>query len=233
MAGWHSAADGCIRFVKDIGLWAFSRGAPTCLWRTSWCRERCYNLKFYAVNPLLPERDREDEQFWQRTSDFEFAWIVMELGVRRFRFSTRGEIWTDAADVQKVASIMLHAPSVLFWIPTRAWRVVEMQHSIEELVLPLPNARVLASLDPSVPEFVEDALKQLGWSTVFAGENDPDQLRLSDAMCVDARTQGKFRCPKTWQSTAPGMNHVSGLCAECQDGCFSAHRVDVHLRQHK
>ena len=235
-----SSGGGCIRFVKDIGLWAFSRGAPTCKFQTSWCRQNCYNRKFYAVNPLLPDRDAADEEFWQATSAEKFALFIADLvaahEIDRFRFSVRGEIWTDDADIAKVAKIIELCPGVLFWIPTRAWRVAPMAYLIEENIIDrnIPNARVMASVDPSVSEFTERQLMGRGWSTVFAGENDPDQLRLKDAMCVDARTKGRFKCPKTWQPhVLPGDVAPSGLCAICDDGCFSADRVEVHLRQHR
>lgn len=219
-----------IRFVKELGLWAFSRGCRTCRWQTEWCARYCYNKKFYRVNPKLSAVDRADELYWQKTSDFEFARIVRELNVKRFRFSIRGEIWADVVDVQKVASILYHAPDTLFWIPTRAWRVVDMQHSIEEQVLRLPNARVMASMDPSVSEYTEKALKRLGWSTVFAGDNsDPRQLLLHPDVTgrlTAKRTFNRHRCTKTWDE-----DHAA--CATCKDGCFRKERVDVHLRQHR
>lgn len=216
-----------IRFVKEIGLHALSRGESTCRWKTDWCRVHCYNRKFYRVNPKLPEVDESDNTFWMETPAADIAGMIRLLDVERFRFAVRGEIWICERDVDKVRRILNALPETLFWIPTRAWQVVGMEHAIEERILPLKNARVMASIDPHVSECTERALKQLGWSTVFTGDNeDPRQLLLSVNGVREKRTRMHVKCVKTWSS-------AHGHCAECTTGCFSKERVDVHLKQHR
>ena len=219
------------RFVKDIGLWAFSRGRHTCKWRTAWCSQRCYNNKFYRLNPKLDAFDAKDEEYWQAVTAEQFVADMPEQ-ITRFRFAIRGEIWTSTRDVVKVSKILRARPDVLFWIPTRAWVAQGMQEAIVDHLFTLPNARIMASTDPTVAECTEQALSRAGWSTVFAGDNDnPAQtLLLNDygpcAQPAPSRLAGKMRCPKTWE-------YAHGHCAVCASGCFSDKRVDVHLRQHR
>ena len=77
--------------------------------------------------------------------------------------------------------------------------------------MPLRNARVQASIDPSNDELEIELLKADGWSTMFYGD--------------DTATDKGFKCPKTW-------NKAKGHCAVCEKGCFSEKRTDVHLKQH-
>jgi hypothetical protein len=220
-----------IRFVKAIGLWAFSRGQATCRWRTPWCKANCYNNKWYKLNKDLLAVDAKDDAYWRQTRAKQLAAAIPE-GIDRFRFSIRGEIWLNYRDVMKVRKILELRPEILFWIPTRAWITQSMMEHIDELIRVLPNARVMASTDPTTSDHTEGALGRLGWSTVFAGNNDDaGQYRLiGDAKPADylvrGKTEGKVRCPKTWQ-------HKTGHCAVCTTGCFSDERVDVHLMQHR
>jgi hypothetical protein len=82
---------------------------------------------------------------------------------------------------------------------------------INEHVRSLSNARVLASTDPSYTAAQFDALRQLGWNTMFFGDNALDL--------------GMFMCPKTWEP-------IHSYCRICKDGCFKRGRVDVHLKTH-
>lgn len=219
-----------IRFVKEIGLFAFSRGRATCRWRTSWCKRYCYNRKFYRVNPRLGEFDELDDKFWRETSAEEFA-VAIPSGIERFRFAVRGEIWIDLKDVMKVRRVLKARPDTLFWIPTRAWQVMRMQEPIEDLIMPLPNARVMASIDPTTSTYTFNALGRRGWSTVFSGDNeDPRQMQLFDisgsGRFSEKKTASMVHCEKTW-------HHAAGHCAGCTDGCFSCERVDVHLKRHR
>ncbi len=212
-----------IRHVDEIGLYAFSRGRNTCQWPTEWCARFCYNRKFYRINPNLGDQDALDEALWQTTGPHEFSEQVKALEVGRFRFAVRGEIWQDEKDVARVAEILGFCPEVLFWIPTRAWRSESMRASIREAIFPLPNSRVMASIDPCVPGSEEDVLKKEGFSTVFTGDNsDPRQMLLSGD---EPQTARYTKCPKTWK-------HKTGHCAVCEEGCFSEGQVQVHLRQH-
>jgi len=76
----------------------------------------------------------------------------------------------------------------------------------------VPNARVLASLDPSnTPEEIADISGK--WSTMFFGDDTPEAM------------SNRYACPKT-------HHHATGHCAKCLKGCFGKGRVDVHLKQH-
>lgn len=220
-----------IRFVPEIGMLAFSRGMGTCKWATEWCREHCYFKKFYRMGWATPERDKKDNNFWRIVDSDEFVTAVkLEADfepVPRFRFSVKGEIWLVRRDVEKVMLIMRGMPETLFWIPTRAWQSGEMADLIERLIFPLPNARVLASTDPTttLDEFVW--LQHRGWSVVFTGDNeDPGQLLLTPHGTQQKRTFGMYRCEKTWDQR-------SGHCATCDAGCFSPEQVEVHLKHHR
>jgi hypothetical protein len=221
-----------IRYVKDIGMYAFSRGCQTCKWQTEWCRRYCYNQKFYRVNPKLEGIDKEDNDFWRGSDSAEIVSAIHKANnyeyPERFRFAVRGEIWLKRDDVEKVMLIIQQMPGTLVWIPTRAWRDYDMREWIGEMILPLPNARVVASLDPTNSRTQQDALLRLGWSVIFAGVNeDGNQLLLSeDGGTTEGRLCGAFRCPKTW-------SHANGHCAVCEDGCFSKGPSLIHLKRHR
>ena len=111
---------------------------------------------------------------------------------------------------------------VLFWIPTRAWRDTRMYRLLRACILPEPNARLMLSIDPTVDELTEQALRDDGFSLVYVGDNDnPNQLLFTG----ENRTKRYARCRKTW-------DRAIGHCARCIDGCFSSGKIDVHLRQH-
>lgn len=218
-----------IRYVSEIGLWAFSRGRQTCRWQTPWCQRHCYAKKFYAVNPRLPEIDEQDNFYWECNLGSAIARdIATAIGnARRFRFAVRGEIWYNVRDIEKVCSILKTLYDVTFWIPTRAWHDPIMRREIEFEVFGKTNARVLASIDPSDDEHEVKVLRGMGWSTVFAGDNeDPDQMLLASNGIVPKLSADMHRCEKTW-------HHRTGHCAVCEDGCFASHRVDVHLKEHR
>ena len=213
-----------IHYISEIGLWSFSRGCLTCRWKTPWCKENCYNLKFYSVNPKLPGIDRNDNDYWRLTHAQQIARRINDLKIARFRFAVRGEIWNTSADVMKVNEILRRCPNTLFWIPTRAWRHAYTREVIEALILPQPNSRVMASIDKTTLGEAEVELIYTGWSTVFTGDNsDPKQMFLDGS---ENRTAKYMKCPKTWK-------HWKGYCRECKDGCFSAKQVSVHLKEHK
>ncbi len=213
-----------IRFVPEIGLYAFSRGRSTCQWQTEWCSRFCYNDKFYRLKWKTAAGDVSDEKFWGTVTATDFAGRVHDLKVDRFRFSVVGEIWQIVDDVLKVCAITALCPHVLFWIPTRAWRDERMRELLRAIILPEPNVRLMLSIDPSITEKTEDDLRAEGFSLVFVGDNgDPRQLMLDGS---DSRTLRYTKCLKTWRQ-------LTGHCAKCETGCFSAERVDVHLRQHE
>jgi hypothetical protein len=221
-----------IRYVKDIGMYAFSRGRQSCLWKTPWCARYCYNNKFYQVNPKLDGIDKDDNTFWRGKDSGEFVDEVKRVTdyntPERFRFAVRGEIWAKKPDVEKVMLILKQMPDTLFWIPTRAWQDRDMHDWIGEMILPLPNARVMASLDPTNSVGQQEALQRLGWSIVFTGDNSPpDQLLLAEGGgTTEKRTAGMYLCPKTWGDD-------KGHCAVCTEGCFAGRSVAVHLKKHR
>jgi hypothetical protein len=131
--------------------------------------------------------------------------------VKRFRFATRGEVFYSSANILKVAEIAEAMPGTIFWIPTRAWRNPVRRAEIMTHLFPLPNVRVMASIDPSNSPAEISVLKTENWSTIFFGDN--------------AQLEDRLMCPKTW-------HHIKGCCAKCECGCFSTKRVDVHLKEH-
>jgi hypothetical protein len=223
-----------IRYVPAIGMYAFSRGRDSCRWKTTWCAEYCFANKFYRMGWSKDEYDKADNDFWHGCESHEFVDAVKEATnwdpVPRFRFAVRGEIWMKTSDVDKVGLIMLQMPDTLFWIPTRAWQDREMANTIERFVLPLPNARVMASCDPTTTKDTMNTLNRLGWSIVFAGDNeDSNQLLLNGDGLEEKATFGMHRCEKTWDER-------KGACATCAEGCFRDRGegpVRVHLKKHR
>jgi len=110
-----------------------------------------------------------------------------------------------------VFDLLQYNPEVLFWIPTRGWRDVEIDRYIRQFIMPRRNARVLASIDPSTTWEEYCLLVKQKWSTVRIGEPQ--------------RKEKRFRCPKTFE-------HKTGHCAVCRDGCFKYGRVDILLKIH-
>jgi len=220
-----------IRFTEEIGMLSFSRGRIACRWKTSWCEKHCYAAKFYRLGWSKDEYDEEYNRYWRGVDSEQFVLDVLKTNHNehpaRFRFAVCGEIWGKHEDVEKVMLIMQQLPDTLFWIPTRAWHDGNMADSIERLIFPMPNARVLASTDPDTKadEFVW--LRHRDWSIVFAGDNsDPNQLLLAPGGVQEKRTARMHRCEKTWDER-------KGHCATCDVGCFSPERVEVHLKRHR
>lgn len=222
-----------IRFVPEIGLWSFSRGRSTCRFKTPWCERKCYAQKFYRLGWARDEYDRLDEVYWRTSSALmiasEINGAVPEDLPRRFRFSVKGEIWVIPRDVVMVHEILRLCPGIDFWIPTRAWQNDVMFGAIYSLQAERENARVMCSVDPSVPLWQVEKLRHHGMSIVFTGDNeDADQmLLLPDGIGTAVKyTSEMHRCEKTWQQR-------TGHCAVCEDGCFSSDRVEVHLKEHR
>lgn len=218
-----------IRFVDDIGMFAFSRGKYTCRWQTKWCEKRCYNRKFYQVNPKLVEVDEADNFWWNSLSIKDFLKKMAKVGVKdRFRFAVRGEIWNTVEDIMMVREILLARKDVLFWIPTRAWRSLYMYSGIHRYILPLMNARAMASIDPMTNPLDIMRLQDDGWRLLFAGDNYVlgQCLLAPNGEAIRDKRDGWYRCPKTWLDE-------SGACVSCTKGCFNPKRVDVHLKQHR
>jgi hypothetical protein len=129
----------------------------------------------------------------------------------RLRLAARGEAFSKPDDVGKIADLCERNPATAFWIPTRAWIDGDMVGAIERHVMRLPNARVLASFDPSYTIEELQWLEHIGWNTMFFGD--------------DEFTDGRFLCPKTWEK-------IKSFCRVCKPGCFKIGQVGVHLKVH-
>ena len=214
-----------IWWCADIGMYAYDRQiAASCVHATDFCKVNCFNDKLYRIYPAMHGKDIRNESFWAQVDG---AQVKRDLGRRkkqtdRVRLMTRGESFSTLGDVDKVRNILLQNPDTLFWIPTRAWRSPIIRLAINSKVRSLPNARVMASMDPT--NSVEDweALALDGWSTMAFGENK-----------ATVTPQGKklFKCPKTF-------GHIKGACGgadgkpACKNGCFADRQVNVLLKQH-
>lgn len=204
-----------IRFCKDIGMFSYDRSREfSCVHKTGFCEQTCFNEKLEkAFGHAIGPKDIRNDAYWLILNG---RLVKKDLArkrnqTKRVRLMTRGEAFKTAQDVYKVMEICQENPNTIFWIPTRAWRDKGLRSMIETTFALIPNARILASLDPSntVKEVV--GLKARGWSTMYYGD--------------DNATQDRYKCPKT-------HNHATGHCAKCIKGCFSEERVDVHLKQH-
>ena len=200
-----------IRWCEEIGMFAIDRGCGTCKHQTRFCQMYCYNIPLYKWQKNMVKRDAVNEAFWALLSGDQLLDILARKKhqVKRVRLCTRGEAFSITDDVWKVRHLLDWNPGTLFWIPTRGWRDPEVKAEIEAMIFPLPNARVIASVDPSNSEDVIQGLQSSGWSTVRIG----------------SPIGSRYKCPKTYE-------HASGHCAVCEHGCFSADRVDVHLQLH-
>lgn len=202
-----------IRHCKDIGMFALDRPESSCKWATSYCAKYCYNRKLYAAfGHAMRPKDKLNEEAWQTITGEAVAETLnrKRKDTSRFRLMTRGEAFETVNDISRVRSIITANPDRLVWLPTRAWRG-HLRSLIEQHIMPLPNVRLMASIDPSnTPEEIAD-LTTSGWSTMFFGD--------------DNATEGRFLCPKT-------HDHQNGHCLTCENGCFSADQVHVHLKSH-
>ena len=221
-----------IRFIPEIGLWSFSRGKHTCRWPSGWCSRNCYATKFYKLGWAREEYDRPDDEWWMTHNAEAIAKEILRVASDdngapdRFRFSVKGEIWTATCDVVKVGKIASLLPSTRFWIPTRAWHDHAMRNYIERIAAHHPNIHALASVDPDTTLGELAQLRADGWSLVFAGDNARGQMLLDVDGLRENPTDGMHRCVKTW-------DQESGHCAECDEGCFSLGRREIHLKKHK
>ena len=205
----------CLRYCADIGMPAFDRGKTTCIHRTEYCNKHCYNVKLYRVYPAMKGRDDKNDAYWLNTSATDFAYEVRtackRAGVNRFRWATRGEAIGVQADLHKVFNIVDLCPDIEFWLPTRAWRNVDMRALIDVYRRSSDNVRILASLDPSNTEEERCGLVSDGWSTMTFGADFIDDYNIM--------------CPKTY-------GKHKGACATCTIGCFNREQTHVHMKEH-
>jgi hypothetical protein len=168
--------------------------------------------------------ERRLRQEWLELTPERFGELLQrrKYPTNRIRFAAAGEALATPADVSRVASIVQTYDAISFWIPTRAWRSPSLRPQIEERLLPLKNARVMASLDPLSTRTEVDGLKSNGWPTLFFGIDGGNDGR---ALSFDWLLRDRFKCPKSWK-------HRRGFCRECSQGCFREGLVDVHLKKH-
>lgn len=216
-----------VKISRMIGMLQIDRAwRVTCEWKSPFCTKHCYNHTGHQPPASKLVTGKKDEAFWKLLdgawlheflhSDY-FAAFCERLGKTpvfmrsRMRIASKGEAFKTPQDVLKVEDLCVQNPATTFWIPTRAWSDAKMADLIDQHVRSLANARVLASTDPSYTAAQFEALRQLGWNTMFFGDNALDL--------------GMFMCPKTWEP-------IHSYCRVCKDGCFKRGRVDVHLKTH-
>lgn len=203
-----------IRFCESIACFALDFPRTTCVFRTPFCTN-CYNVKMDRMyGEAMLRRDRFNLEAWQECKPEDWKHLFDSKRTRqtsRFRFATRGEALYSEASLNKIVDIALLMPHIQFWVPTRGWRNSLRRAQAVKLMLPMPNIKVMASIDPTnTPEEVQ-SLKDEGWSTMFYGDN--------------TAIEGRRLCPKTWEKR-------HGCCATCVGGCFATERVDIHLKRH-
>jgi hypothetical protein len=220
--------DSTVRSCKDIGMWALDRSIEdSCVHRTVFCGEHCFNFKLYAAfGHTMDPKDERNDAAWSNIdgASAEALGAAMarkrSLSPDRFRLMTRGEAFKDATDIARVQTVAAAMPNRLIWIPTRAWMDTELRRLIDtEIRDVVDNVVVLASLDPTNNAAQLDSLTRDGWSTMFFGEMPGGWSGPVDG----------FKCPKTYRK-------IKGHCADCVGGCFAektiGRRVDVLLKQH-
>jgi hypothetical protein len=204
-----------IRKCKDLGLWALDRSVTSCVHRTAECERTCYNRKLYKLYPAMAGRDKWNDIYWNEVTPEEFAHTLRRrrVPIKRFRFATRGEMLSDAANLHKVAAVCAACPEITFWLPTRAWRNAELRALCEAVLMPIKNLRLQASLDISNTRAEYESLRDSGWSTMFYGN---DEQPIADT---------PVKCVKTWTK-------AKSVCVTCKTGCFRKGRTDVWLKKH-
>lgn len=201
-----------IKWVDGIGMYAFDLPRITCVFRTAFCNQHCYNQKFYRMYPRMLAYDQSCLHAWETCtlSDWILALERKRKSLARFRWATRGDVCYSLESAQKVQLIAKYFPNTLFWVPTRAWRVPATWKEIRTLFAEVPNVKLMASVDPSNTEVELSWLDNQGISTLFFGDNSNFDWRI--------------KCVKTWE-------HTEGNCANC-NVCFGHNQVHVHLKKH-
>ena len=220
------------RECKDIGMAASDRPINdtknhegSCIHRTDYCDQTCYNIKLYNMYENMANRDDRCETIWQKldksNSDFTNFFSRKKYDTSRVRHMTRGEAFKDIRDVYRVKTMCLLNPDILWWIPTRAWRNPRIKSLIEKELMTLDNCAINASLDPSNSEAEWQMLIDDDWNIMFYGD---------DTLTHDP-VYGKrmFACPKTHKG-------LKGHCIDCKAGCFAQKTINrtqiVHLSEH-
>lgn len=221
------------RYCEDIGMFVSDRPINdtenhkgSCLHKTDYCDETCYNVKLYKMYPNMAKRDDRCETIWQAIDrqampSFQAFLKRKRKPTKRMRHMSRGEAFSSVADVYRVREMLLAAPDTIFWIPTRAWRNPMLKLMIEQDIMTLPNVAINASFDPSNTKEEWTMMEQSGWNIMFYGDDD----------LTTSPSSGKrmFLCPKTHKK-------LKGHCIDCKAGCFAQTTIGrqqiVHLSEH-
>lgn len=199
-----------MRFCADIGMFVIDRDMASCLYSTQFCRDHCYNLKFFKMYPNVRNYETKLEYNWMKINGLQEEIKRKRKSTSRIRLCSRGEPFAYINDVFKILKVCECNPDTVFWAPTRAWRSDIQREAIERELFPIDNIRLQASLDPTNTVEEIQSLKDSGWSTIFFGD--------------DSDIQNRELCPKTWEKKKGG-------CSTC-NLCFSKERVDIHLKMH-
>lgn len=212
-----------LRFCSDIGMFAWDRPRRySCIHRTSFCNENCYNVKLENFfKQILPKDDR-NESWWQQATGAEIRTALdrKRNQTKRIRGCTRGENFRDHTDIDRMHDILKANRSRQIWLPTRAWRNPELRQRLETEIMNQSNARLQASIDPSntIQEVLD--LWEAGWSLMYFGNDEAIQLK--DGTLEDLPA---IKCKKTWE-------HKDGHCAKCIGACFSKKQTLTWLKKH-
>lgn len=225
-----------MRQVPSLGLWTCDRGGWSCN-RTRGCSD-CYNRKTietYKETRKAWSKGGRDDRDWNKLTSASFA------GLYRVRLCTRGEAFTCRADVLRVAGWIRDNPKTLFWIPTRAWTTgmkhgvdLEMMDLIEREIMSLPNARIMASVDPWTAVHYPLLIAR-GWSTMyFESYAVPEGFVRGVHPAEGLKGARVVKCKKTFgvYISDNRVRFPKAICRRCAGGCFDASRVDVWLLNH-
>lgn len=222
------------RWCNDIGMYASDRPINdvgdvegSCIHRSPYCDDTCFNIKLYRMYPNMGKRDVRCEKEWVNINEQNVHMVSKHFKrkrkqTKRIRHMTRGEAFKNAEDVYRVKAMAEEMPDTTWWIPTKAWRDPSIRFLLEVEIMPMRNIALNASTDPSTTKEQWESLLNSGWNIMFYGDND---------MTYDPITgERMFACPKTHK-------HIKGHCADCKAGCFSqttsfGRRQTVHLREH-
>lgn len=227
-----------MRQVASLGMWALDRGMGSCN-MTPACAE-CYNR-----TPGMKGR-KSFMKVWGPGGKDDQAWAgavpACFKGLARVRLVTRGEAFSRPCDVLRVAEWIAANPKTLFWIPTRAIYIrgttklnYDMMRFIERAIARLPNARLMASVDPYTAHNLPELISR-GWSTMyFETQRVPRGFAKGKHPAAGIKGANIVYCKKTWDlyKGADGrILHPHGVCRTCNRGCFQSERVDVYLKNH-
>ena len=217
-----------IRWCSDIGLYVLDRSKESCVYKTTFCIENCYNNKLYKIFKLMSNKDVRNEEYWASFTPFEFNYFIKHKRhkLSRFRFCARGEPFDNMQSVVRIRNIVKEFPDITFQLPTRAWREEPIRKGIEDYIMPFPNARVIASIDPS--NTISELNIAHGWRTFFFGDDTKHPYETNSVFKQSAIVLAQsaiIRCPKTW-------NKMVGYCGICNVGCFNKEKKHVWLKQH-